>query len=624
MDETQALAFEQSLGLLLHVSANKLVRDPAPGPYLDWIAQYGPSLGEGVLPADMRGAAHAVDASRLMRLMGHMIYGALPLPQQHFQPKKLPLPGRNEPCLCGSLRKFKHCCETFAHQLPALEPELAMPRVLDAMGKAAWKTLPAQKVSPRLVDAAAGTFRDERRVKDAVALLEPWAAVPGRYPAAWADLLDLLGDLYAELGKPRKRKALAQSMIDRGEAAVQAKGWQRLCLMHTDAAREAEARQALANAQRLAPDDPALALLEMSMLLGFGDAARANERALFHIRRLGRINDDGRYNELIETLREMGERGQDFLEDVGLRHEPDLVRLDAWLAALPAAQPRLDLSHCSADNLGALTPLPKPAAALRRWESSFDLAPPSLVALQGGGDPWRGFERWMKLLEDQPLLGDSFEVLDALLLALEARRSAGSAAAARRLMARGLALWQPLREQFPQARCEWVVWPNRPALRVIAQHIAADPTPDAEHSFDWLSHLVQVLNPHDNHGFRWRLAAVLLRRGRFADALALSERFPDDMDQMKLARVLALWHSGQRGAATSLLADTLRGNPKLARVMRSERRPRPRDDAFVAVGSLQEAQLAYEEQFDLWQAPELRELLQGLGRSMPRAGAGVR
>lgn len=619
MDEAHAEAFEQSLGLLLHTSANKLVRDAAPGPYLDWIARYGPVIGEDLLPPDARGAAHATDASRLMRLMGHLIYGALPLPQHHFQPKKLPLPGRNDPCLCGSLRKFKQCCEPFTHQLPRLPPEMAMPQVLDAMGKAAWKTLPAQKVSPRLVVAAAESFKTERRFKDGVALLEPWAAAAGRYPAGWADLLDLLGDLYADLDRPRKRKALAQAMIDRGEPAVQAKGWHRLCLMSTDAGREDEARQAFANAQQLAPDDPALALLELSMLLGFSRGQQASERALFHIRRLGRMNDGGRYNELIEMLRQMGERGQDFLEDVELCHQPQLARLHAWVASLPAPQLRIELSRCSADDLGELTPLPPLADALRRWQTDFEIETPSLVALHSErGNPWLHFERWIKQLENETLLGDCFEVLDALLLALEAHRSPASAAVARRLITRGLALWQALREGFPQARCEWVIWPNRPALRVIAQHIAGDATPDAEHSFEWLRHLVLVLNPHDNHGFRSRLAAVLLRRGLFADALALTDRYPDDMDTMALARALALWHGGQRGAATSLLADTLHDNPKLAQVMRSERRPQPRHTDLVTFGSLQEAQLAYEEQFDLWQAPELRELLIALTRRIRR------
>ena len=617
-DAAQLESFAEGLHWLLHTSANKLVRDAAPGPYLDWIAQYGASIAPGVLPADCRGAVQAAAASRLMRLMGHVIYAALPLPQQHFQPKRLPLPGRNDPCLCGSLAKFKQCCEPMMAALPKLPPESAMPQVLDAMGKKAWRDLPAQKVLPRLIEAAAHEFNHERRYADAVSLLEPWAAQPGRYPAAWAGLLDLLGDVYADLGKPRKRKALAEAMIERGEPAVQSKGWQRLCLMTTDAGKHDEARAAFANAQRLAPDDPAISLLEVSMLLGFGEGERASERALFHIRRLGRNNDDGRFNELIETLRDLALRGQDYLEDVELRHAPDLQRLDAWLAALPAPQLRIDLRGCTDDDFGALAPLPPLAKLLRRWGQAFDIETPGLVSLSAGGNPWSGFERWIALLEAEPTLADSFEVQDGLGLALEMHPSRGAAVVARRLIARGLALWTLLRERHPQARSEWAVWPNRPAMRVLAQLIAGDPTPTAEHSFEWLCYMVEVLNPNDNHGFRSRLAVVYLRRGLHAQALALAERYPDDMDEMALARVLALWHGDQRAAATALLADTLHANAKLAKVMRSTTPPKPRQDDYITVGSLQEAQLAYAEQFDLWQLPALRELIDAVTRTLKR------
>lgn len=617
LDDKQVAAFAEALDRLLHDSASKLVRDATPGPFLDWIARFGPARALGMLPPDSRGPAHAADAARLMRLFGHLIYGTLPLPQHQFQPKKLPLPGRNDPCLCGSLAKFKQCCEPMVPALPKLPPEMAMPHVLDAMGKAAWQTLPALKVPPRLIEAAASVFRDEHRAKDAVALLEPWAAAPGRYSAAWAGLLDLLGDLYADLGKPRKRKALAEAMIERGEPAVQSKGWQRLCLMRTDAGRHDDARQAFANAQRLTPDDPAITLLEISMLLGFGEGERASERALFQIRRLGRMNDGGRFNDLIEALRDLGARGQDYLEEVQLSHEPDLHRLDAWAAALPPPQLRLDLNQCRDDDFGELRPLPALAKLLRRWQQVFDVEAPALVALQGAqGDPWRGFDSWMALLEQEPHLGDSFEVLDGLLLALEKHPSGAAAAVMRRLVTRGLALWAALRERHPRARSEWAVWPNRPAMRILAQHIAGDHTPTAEHSFDALRYLVEVLNPNDNHGFRARLAPVLLRRGLFADALALAARYPDDMDEMALARVLALWHEGQRGAATALLAETLGANNKLAKVMRSRVPPKPRRAEFVTVGSLQEAQLAYAEQFDLWQAAELRELIAGVTRTL--------
>jgi tetratricopeptide (TPR) repeat protein len=613
-DDTPPGSFESALQGLLAASARWLLRDATPGPYLDWMARDGPALGAGMLPADARGPGHEVESARLMRLFGHVIYATLPLPQQGFEPGRIGLPGPAEPCVCGSLRRFRHCCEATLDSLPRLPAEMAMPHVLDAMGRSAWAALPP-RAPVRLVEAAAEAFRQQHRFKDSVALLEPWAAQQGCYPEAWAALLDLLADLYADLNKPRKRRALAQAMIDRGEPAVQSKGWQRLCLMATDAGRRSRAAEAYTRAQRLAPDDPALSLLELSMLLGFGEARQASQRAQFHVRRLGRMNTDGRFDDLIDGLREMGERGHGFLEDVSLAHEPELARLDTWAGTLGAPQLRIDLARCSPDDLGELTPAAPLAGLLDLWRSSFDLQAPALVSLQTArGDPWPGFAQWMALLEEQPTLGDSFEVLDALLMALQAHPSPGALAASRRLRARALALWEQLRQRFPRAACRWAVWPNRPALRVLAQHIAADATPMAEHSFEWLRHLVEVVNPNDNHGFRTRLAAVFLRRGMFSEALALSDRYPDDLDQMMLARVLALWHGSQRGAATALLADTLRSNPKLAKVMRSARLPQPRQDEFITVGSLQEAQLAYAEQWDLWQDAELREMLMAVSR----------
>jgi tetratricopeptide (TPR) repeat protein len=615
MKDSQAGSFDQALQALLSQSARRLVRDASPAPYLEWIAREGPVIGAGMLAPEARAPGQEVEATRLMRLFGHMIYATMPLPQQQFEPVPITLPQGHEPCVCGSLRRFRDCCSGMLDTLPRLPVEMAMPHVLDAMGKAAWPALPAQGAPVRLVESAADAFRRQRRFKDGVALLEPWAAQPGRYPEAWAAVLDLLGDLYADLRKPRKRKMLAQAMIERGEPAVQSKGWQRLCLMATDAGRRTQAAEAYTQAQRLAPDDPALALLELSMLLGFGETVQAAERAQFHVRRLSRMNADGRYDDLIEGLREMGERGHGFLEDVSLAHEPELARLDAWAATLPAPQLRIELSRCTADDLGELTPSASLQLLLALWRDRFDLQAPALVSLQTArGDPWQGFADWMPLLENEPALGDSFEVLDALLMALQAHPSAGAFAAARRLMARALALWDQLRERFPRAACRWAVWPNRPALRVLAQHIAADATPDAEHSFEWLRHLVEVVNPNDNHGFRTRLAAVFLRRGMFSEALALSDRYPDDLDQMMLARVLALWHGSQRGAAAKLLADTLRSNPKLAKVMRSARPPQPRHDEFITVGSLQEAEVAYAEQWDLWQDAELREMLMTVSR----------
>lgn len=611
-------SFGRAIDILLHVSANRLVADASPGPFLDWIARSGPILGRGLFSSDVPDAPNSPNAARLMRVFGHAIYAAMPLPQHRFQPRKLPLPGRNDPCLCGSLRKFKQCCADSLPAMPALAPEMAMPHVLLALGKSAWKTLPAQQVPSHLIEAAAVQFNEQGGMKQTLALLEPWAAHEGRYPDAWAGLLDLLGDTYAELHKPRKRRALAQAMIDRGAPAVQSKGWQRLCLMETDAGRPSQAQQALSNAQRLAPDDPAIALLELSMLLGFGQEEQARERSRFHAQRLQRANTAGRHDDLIAAVREMGERGRGYMADVEMRRDDRLARLDAFFAALPAPRLQIDPKRCSPEQLElvdarALEP------ALNRWRACMVVETPTLAALGGDGpDVWASFAQWVAVLEEEPALADAFEVLDDVVLALRQIGSHAARAVADRLVGRAMQLWAVLDQRFRDARCEWMDWTNRPALRLLVHHITADDSPDAAHTVDALRRLVMVRNPHDNHGLRTRLAVVLLRRGEHEEALALCERYPDDFDAMKLAHVLALWHLGPRGDATSLLAATVHANPVLAKVMRSRKCPKASGRTFIAFGSVEEAQIAYAEQFELWQAPELRSMLDGVLRTIAR------
>lgn len=615
--QDHANAVGDGLNLLLQIAAPRLCRDPSVPAFLAWIADAGPALAPALLPPAM--PARAAQAQQYFRLFGHAIYAALPLPQHHFRPRRLPLPGRNDPCVCGSLRKFKQCCEVVAQGLPRLPAELGAPHVFAAMGKAAWRDLPAAKAPAHLVEAAAMQWRHEQRLKDAAALLEPWAAEPpagARYPDTHADLLDLLGDIYADLGKPRKRRTLAQSMIDRGEPLVQSKGWQRLCLMATDARKSGEARTALAHAQRLAPDDPSVSLLEVSMLIGLGDEDRAAERAEFLAKRMERRNAEGEYDTLIAALREMGNRGAGYLRDVELSHHQDLAQLHAWLRGLPPPVLRLDLGRATAEDLGVLAETAEQRPLVAACVRAIDAGTPPLVALTPATRAWDGFDIWMPLLERHPTAADSFDVLDALMLSLQGYGSPGAEALAALVLERALGLWALLRQRYPSAACAWGFMDNRPALRLLAQHIVHDDTPTAERCFDWLRHLVETLNPQDNHGFRERLAIVLLRRGLHAEALSLTLRYPDDIDGMELARAAALWRLDRRAEAFAVLAARLRANPKLARVMQSPDMPRPKPADFITYGTLEAARHTYASQFDLWQDPALRQLLEKPGRKL--------
>jgi len=52
-------------------------------------------------------------------VMARGLYGITPLPRHGYLRQRLPQPGRNEPCSCGSGRKYKHCCEQCDGRMPS-------------------------------------------------------------------------------------------------------------------------------------------------------------------------------------------------------------------------------------------------------------------------------------------------------------------------------------------------------------------------------------------------------------------------------------------------------------------------------------------------------------------------
>lgn len=92
----------EELSALFEASAKVLAGSGDLAAFLDWIARHGPDLAPGIA----RGIDPRTGPPGLaFRAMGVAIYGAMPLPEAGFQCRRLPEPGRNERCLCGSGRK---------------------------------------------------------------------------------------------------------------------------------------------------------------------------------------------------------------------------------------------------------------------------------------------------------------------------------------------------------------------------------------------------------------------------------------------------------------------------------------------------------------------------------------
>ena len=497
----------------------------------------------------MPGRDTTAGQAQFFRSFGWAIASAMPLPGQGFVARKRPLPGRNEPCICGSLRKFKHCCAPLFERLPAREPEGLGTVMLLEMPRAQWKGLPATRVQPGMVLDAAVTLVEEGQARTAISLLEPWSKAAAPWPAPRGPLLDLLCDLYLDEGHPRKREKLAHAMVAHGDAAVQSTGWRRLSMMAADAGKTVAAQEAFERAQRLTPDDPDVALLEVTTLLGTGQRERAAERAAFHARRLSRLPQAEALTHEIAVFEKMGRGEFPSIPGLDVDDEPDLdgivgvlepdspfQQLERWAQGLPPPQLRLDLTGATPQDLGVLEPTAAMAAPLARWRKAFDVQLPEAAWQTLGPEALEVFvdERWSALLQRDPRLADCFEVLDGLLQALVLVPLGLAAALQARLLGRALDLWGQLRQRFPLARCEWVPLGNRPALRLIARRVEIDTDPRAQESMPWLQALVEVLNPHDNHGLRERLAAVYLRRQEAAAACALCERYPGDFVGMQL------------------------------------------------------------------------------------------
>jgi hypothetical protein len=77
-------------------------------------------------------------------------------------------------------------------------------------------------------------------------------------------------NIYLDQNKPRKRKALLALCLGARDAHLRSTALQRQCVMVFDSGAREEGWKLFHQALRESPDDPSLALLELSLLQGEG------------------------------------------------------------------------------------------------------------------------------------------------------------------------------------------------------------------------------------------------------------------------------------------------------------------------------------------------------------------
>lgn len=600
--------------------------------------------------------------------LGRSIWGATPAPHNDFKPVPLPMPGRNQPCFCGSGQKYKRCCAG-APKMPVLNPTELWPMVISALPPKKSKEIVASGQVP--VDSlivAAGDARLEDRPRTAVRFLESVfgkkiAGKDERYDHA----LNLLCDLYDELGRTRKKLELLdriRSEVPR--SPLRSSAFQRLATIRMDKGDSPGAWDAFREAQRNAPGDPLLGVLEVQLLLAENRSDTARERARFWRKRLMRLNDVA-YEGLIEFLTGVIEdphealagvlveaadgAGQRLLEMVRSINRRPLPRyaLIPDSARGPNADPEEAIAKqlrgmgVSDDDIRTMAPkLLEQARDIEPEQTPVDDAQDAHFALEAPKGiqlleaDWRAIfpgdkpfsidnfprlpsclweadveEQWMGFLERHPEAFDSIDILDDLATAVEVHPMNDSFGL-RESMQQPLILRAVdiLRQTIEQADTpdDWILpWSdvdNRPSLRCLYRAQAlAEERGDIETARAHAEWLID-LNPNDNHGVRTSLMNICLRTGDNEAAIALAARFPDDMfAELAYGRVLALVRIGRKDMAAEAARHAVDVLPNVrSYLIRKRARQLRLGPHGFALGSKEQAWLYREEMRDLWLA----------------------
>lgn len=199
---------------------------------------------------------------------------------------------------------------------------------------------------------------------------------------------------------------------------------------------------------------------------------------------------------------------------------------------------------------------------------------------QSADDPWaERSSRWLAFLEQHPEAFDSLDTLDDLATALLLHPDVDSESHEEDLDAileRANEIAVATLRQSPSTCLYWLISDNRPALRaVFRRHSLALRRYDEQAATEYANMLL-ARNPNDNHGLRCWLVNQHLTRSEDAQALAIAERYPDDIfAETRYGKVLALHRLGRTDEARAALADACRALPKVARYLAAERVEQP-------------------------------------------------
>lgn len=545
------------------------------------------------------------------------IWNHAPRPDLDWKRLILPKPERNAPCPCGSGSKYKQCCGPLEGASPFPSGGFSvLAYVLETVPATQYGELPFKRLDAEEVAHAATEWSRDGRIEPATLLLEALLAPGGKFDARHEFAFDELCGLYLEARREDERLALVERFMQATDKRLRAAAWQRRATLHADAGEHARAWEVFKEAQRLDPDNPSLAHLELVLLANQNRYDEARTRAAFWAKRLVKLGYEGEpIVELMEevardpmALRQMmdGYAGD---AEAGAAAPADVEALNDLIANLPVPSCHYRLSPQDG-SAGPLEPTPELAAVEREWDDVY-------WGDAEERDPWSD-TRWIGWLRAHPLAWQSFavieDVVDIFEDALFPEDDDRLDWMEETLLDHAVALLRHgLAENGADGiKLEWGWHENHPALRLLM--LLIDIARCSEEELPLLEWLVLTLNPNDNGGQRERLVHALCEAGRPADALAVCDRYPgDELPGTLYGRVLALYLLDRRGDAAAALAYAAKRLPKVLKALLAARpKAPPQTPGLVTHGGDDQAWQYRVESRETWEKCKALDWLRGV------------
>lgn len=599
---------------LLELSGNRLLHSSDLNSYLQWVAEVGP-----LLAPDLVQMADQTPPRELFRALGIAIYNAMPLPANNFQLRPAPAPGRNDPCPCGSGRKYKHCCS--GNPLADLLKNVnCLIYVLNAIPQKQLSELVHSKIDTQALADVAEQWLEEGKEKRVAALLEPWFKAGVELNQRQVPLLDILADLYLAGNNPVKRQRLLLRVSESHNKELRCDAFQRLATISMDKGDSLGAWNYFLKAQQAFPDSPSLSLLELTLLCALGKIQQAKDRAAFWLVKLRRSRD---VNPEVLNLLEQCKTDPSVLLNAMYSPGYDIDGLIELIAENHALEIHYQLDGCDGEyQLKADKALTK---IEQQWIKLTNQQKPMLTNnFDNDATLLESINEWLPFLRKNPLLLNSFYVLDDLVIALQEIANPyifrevilPISERAEQLLNSVLAVQAP-KEAFT---LPWSMMDNRPLLRLLSEKIGflIHGDRDGPESICLLEKMLR-LNPNDNHGYREILSTAYIATNQPEKAIKLAQAYPDDMlCSGSINTVLALYMMDRKGEALAHLASIAERNKTILKMLIQPNVKKPSMSGYgISIGGKDQAWLYREDNLPLWKKHEaldwLSDALKSLG-----------